>query len=97
MADLEDALKKLDWLTQEEARMANAEVLRITQSIRGGVKVVDDKVEEVGDKVEGVGDKVEDVGDQVQCVDNKVQVVIDSTRDLSNQLENASDMYPSRW
>ena len=34
MADLEDALKKLDRLTQEEARMANAEVLRITHNIR---------------------------------------------------------------
>ena len=34
MADLEDALTKLDRLTQEEARMANAEVLRITHNIR---------------------------------------------------------------
>ena len=56
MADLEDALKKLDRLTQEEARMANAEVLRITNSIRDGVKVVDSKVEEVGDKVQVVID-----------------------------------------
>ena len=79
MADLEDALKKLDWLTQEEARMANAEVLRITQGIRDGVKVVDDKVE--------------DVGDQVQCVDDKVQVVIDGTRDPSSQLQSHPDMY----
>ena len=44
MADLEDSLKKLDRLTQEEARMTNAEVLRLTQSIRDGVKVVDGKV-----------------------------------------------------
>ena len=79
MADLEDALKKLDWLTQEEARMANTEVLRITQNIRDGVKVVDDKVE--------------DVGDQVQCVDDKVQVIIDGTRDPSSQLQSHPDMY----
>ena len=56
MADLEDALKKLDRLTQEEARMANAEILRITTSIRDGVKIVDGKVEEVGDKVQVVID-----------------------------------------
>ena len=37
MADLEDALKKLDRLTQEEARMALAEVLKITQNVRNGV------------------------------------------------------------
>ena len=86
MADLEDSLKKLDRLTQEEARMANTEVLRITRSIRDGVEVVNGKVEEVGDKVEGVGDRVEEVGDKVedvvdkvQCVDDKVQVAIDGT------------------
>jgi hypothetical protein len=45
MADLEDALKKLDRLTQEEARMAHAEVLRIAHSIRDEVKIVDGKVE----------------------------------------------------
>ena len=69
MADLEDALKKLDRLTQEEARMANAEVLRITHSIRDGVKIVDGKLEEVDDKVQGV--------------DDKVQVVINGARTLS--------------
>ena len=37
---MEDALKRLDKLTQEEARMATAEVLRVTH-------VVDDKVVEV--------------------------------------------------
>ena len=84
MADLEDALKKLDRLTQEEARMAHAEVLRIAHSIRKEVKMVDGKVEKVDDKVEGVGEKVEEVGDKVEnigdkleSVDKKVQVVID--------------------
>ena len=86
MADLENALKKLDRLTQEEARMAHAEVLRITHNIRNEVKVVDGKVEKVEDKVEGVGDKVEEVGDKVQGVDDKVQLVIDGARDLSGQL-----------
>ena len=80
MADLEDALKKLDRLTLEEARMANAEVLRIAHSIRDGVKIVDDKVEEVVDKVG-------DVDNKVQCVDDKVKVVIDGARALSSQLK----------
>jgi hypothetical protein len=81
MADLEDALKKLDRLTQEEARMAHAEVLRIAHNIRNEVKIIDGKVEGVGEKVEKVGDKV---GDKVQCVDEKVQVVIDGARGLSS-------------
>ena len=49
MADLEDALKKLDRLTQEEARMAHAEVLRITHNIHNEVQGVDDKVQLVID------------------------------------------------
>jgi uncharacterized protein YoxC len=79
MADLEDALKKLDRLTQEEARMAHAEVLGVTHSIRDEVKVVDGKVERVEDKVEDIG---EDIGDKVRRVDEKVQVVVDGTRSL---------------
>ena len=37
MTDLEDALKKLDRLTQEEARMALAEVFKITHNLRDNV------------------------------------------------------------
>ena len=96
--DLEDALKKLDRLTQEEARMAVAENLRVTHSVRDEVKMVDgkvesvggkiedvrDKVEDIGDKVEDIGDKVEDIGDKVQSVDEKVQVVIDGAQLISS-------------
>ena len=84
MAELEDALNKLDRLTQEEARMAHAEVLRITHSIRNEVKIVDGKVDRVEDKVEEVGGKV---GSQVQSVDEKVQVVIDGVRGLSSSFQ----------
>ena len=82
MADLEDALKNLDRLTQEEARMANAEVLRMTHSIRDGVKSVDHKVEDVGDKVQRVDDKVQVVIDQF----------IDGTRGLSRPLKTPSNL-----
>ena len=51
---LEDALKRLDKLTQEEARMVTAEVLRTTHAIdervtgvREQVLVVDDRVDHV--------------------------------------------------
>ena len=59
MADLEDALKKLDRLTQEEARMAQAEALRITHSIRNEVKVVDDKVQVVIDGARDLSNKLQ--------------------------------------
>jgi hypothetical protein len=38
--EIEDSLKRLDMLTQEEARMAIAEVLRVAHSINDSVKVV---------------------------------------------------------
>ena len=76
MADLEDALKKLDRLTQEEARMANAEILRITHHVRTEVEIIDGKVGRVENKVE-------DVGDKVQCIDDKVQVISDGAQACS--------------
>ena len=45
--DLEDALKKLDVLTQEEARMATAELLRVTRG-------VDDKVTAILDGAQSI-------------------------------------------
>jgi hypothetical protein len=49
--DLEDALKRLDKLTQAEARMAIAQNLRATQNVDDRVKGVNDEVKEVSDKV----------------------------------------------
>jgi len=40
--DIEDALKRLDTLTQEEAKMATAEVLKITRGMEGNMKVLID-------------------------------------------------------
>ena len=37
---MEDALKRLDKLTQEEARMATAEILRLTQIVDNKVTTV---------------------------------------------------------
>jgi hypothetical protein len=74
VADLEDALKKLDRLTQEEARIAFAEVLRATHSSRDDVKVVDSRVESVEDmyqKVEVVQN--DDIKVDSDTVDNTVR------------------------
>ena len=47
--DIEDALKRLDRLTQEEARMASAQLLNITTAIDERVAGIDDKVKAVMD------------------------------------------------
>ena len=48
---MEDALKRLDQLTQEEARMATAEILRLTQIVDNKVTTVDSKVMTIDNKV----------------------------------------------
>ena len=56
--DLEDALKRLDKLTQEEARMAAVEVLRATRIIDERVRGVSKQVLLVDDRVVSVDDRV---------------------------------------
>jgi peptidoglycan hydrolase CwlO-like protein len=75
--DIEDALKRLDTFTTEEARMATAENLKVTNRVDGKVDKVDSKVDKVDDKVDKVDDKVDKVDDKVDKVDNKVTVLID--------------------
>ena len=69
-SDLEDALKRLDKLTQEEARMAIVEVLRTTHAIDETVTGVREQVHVVDDRVASVDDKVAEVinGMQMQIM-----------------------------
>jgi len=48
---MEDALRRLDNLTQEEGRMAIAENLRATNAVDERVREVDDRVGNVNDRV----------------------------------------------
>jgi hypothetical protein len=57
--DIEVSLERLDKLTQEEARMASAELLKVTHSVNGRVRGVDGKVEDICDDVHDVGNKVQ--------------------------------------
>jgi hypothetical protein len=58
---LEDALKRLDKLTHEEARMAVAQVLKATHNVDDRVRGVDDRVTGVDNRVMALGDKVVEV------------------------------------
>jgi len=70
--DIEDALKRLDILTQQEVQMAAAQVLKATHT-------VDDtgRVRGVADIAAGVGDQVQSICDRVQGVDDKVTAAMD--------------------
>ena len=64
--DIEDSLERLDKLTQEEARMASAEQLKMVQDVRGDVQDVRVDVKDVRGDVKDVGDKVQDVDDKLE-------------------------------
>ena len=66
--DVEDALKRLDKLTQEEARMATTEVLKATHTVDNRVRGVSDQVVCVDDRVAGVDERVRVIADKVSEV-----------------------------
>ncbi len=82
--DIEDALRRLDKLTQEEARMASVEVLKITHSLEDNVKNVADKVQGVDETIQGVDDRVKGVDDRVKVVRDKVDMAVEGELWLSS-------------
>jgi len=100
--DLENALKGLDRLTHDEARMATAQVLKATYNVDAGVRevadqvvVVDDRVVSVDRRVQGVDERVANVDERVKAVDDKVAEVFDGARTIPRSLtERAFNRVP---
>ncbi len=88
--DVEDALQRLDKLTQEEARMAAAETLTITRDIDDTVKDVDKRLEGVDERVQSVDTKVEAIEDTVQSVDSKLQGVDDRVKGVDDTVKDVN-------
>jgi hypothetical protein len=78
--EMEDALKRLDKLTQEEARMAAAQNLKATH-------IVDERVKGVADTVEVIDNKVADVDKQVASVKEKVVVMDDRVKKIADDVD----------
>ena len=90
--DIEDSLERLDKLTQEEARMASAEQLRMTHGVDGKVMAVDDRVKGVEGKMQDVRDDVQDVGIMVQSFEGRVRGdVQDIRKDISIKVQGVDD------
>jgi hypothetical protein len=66
--DVEDALKKLDKLTDEEARMAVAQNLKATHNVDKRVRGVGNTVVAVGDRVAGVDDRIQQTANDVDQI-----------------------------
>jgi len=89
--EMEDALKRLDKLTQEEARMATAQNLKVTHSVDKGVREVVDTVVAIDDRVARVDDRVVAVNDRVSSVDNTVKGVDDRVKDVDDRVKVVDD------
>ena len=83
---MEDALKRLDKLTQEEARMAIAQNLKATHTVDERVRGVANSVVAIDDRVAGVDDRVAAVDDRVARVDDKVDIVDDSVKVVDDKV-----------
>ena len=77
--DLEDGMKRLDKLTNEEVLMAIAQLREITHNIDNNVTEVNEGVRRVD---ENVKDGVELVNNNIKAVDNKLQTMADGKKRL---------------
>jgi hypothetical protein len=100
-ADIEDALKRLDKLTQEEARMATTQVLKATRSVDDQVAGVDGRVKVIDGKVEKIIDGTRAIFSQLPKKrlilthpdGNKAKVVIQQTADGVDQAKRSSTLF----
>ena len=93
--DIEDALKRLDVLTQEETQMAAAQALKATHAVddSGRVRGVADIALSVDNRVTGVDERVAGVDDRVSGVD--ARVAADNHCNMHLLLWNSPNAY--RW
>ena len=89
--DIEDALKRLDRLTQEEARMAAAQLLKVTNTIDNRVGGIADNMVVVGNRVVGVDERVAGVDERVAGVDNRVKEVDDRVKAVDDKVAAVDD------
>ena len=92
---MEDVLKKLDKLTQEEARMAAAQNLKAThvvdkrvQGVADTAVAIDNRVAGVDVRVAGVSDQVAGVSDQVAGLDDRVANTMATVDDRVKVVDN---------
>jgi hypothetical protein len=81
--DMEDALKRLDKLTHEEAWMAVAQNLKATHTVDGRVKGVMDEVLDVSHAVKGIdASMAKFIDEAAQGVNDTVAVFIDGAQTI---------------
>ena len=80
--DLEDGIKTLDKLTNEEVAMASAQLLKVAHNIDNNVTEVNEGVRRVDENVLVVKSEVQIVNDGIKTVDDKIQSMADGAQHL---------------
>ena len=80
--DLEDGMKKLDKLTNEEVAMASAQLLKVAHNVDKNVTEVNEGVGRVDENVLVVKSGVQIVNNIIKAVDDKVQTMADGEQHL---------------
>src|SRR6266852_4364421 len=93
--DLEDALKNLDKLTHEEARMAVAQNLKATHNVDERVRGIANTVEAIDNRVAGMDDRVAKVDDRVAGVDERVAGVDERVAGVDSRVACVDDKVAS--
>ncbi|KAF8476284.1 hypothetical protein DFH94DRAFT_683701 [Russula ochroleuca] len=93
--DMDDALKRLDKLTQEEARMVVAQNLKATHAVDERVAnmavAIDTRVASVDNRVACVDDRVARVDDRVAHVDNNVASIDAKVTSVEDKVTSIDD------
>jgi chromosome condensin MukBEF ATPase and DNA-binding subunit MukB len=93
--EIEDALKRLDRLTQDEARMATAQILKVTHTVDNRVRAVDDKLAEVMNGVQPIFNQLSTRPLTPMHLDRKeARTVMQQTADDVNQMNRPSSLNP---
>ena len=93
MAKIEEALKKLDKLRQEEGLMATAQALKVGHTVDNRVKGVADTLLAVDNRVGGIDDKVTCVHDRVASVDDRVAGVDAKVASIDGRVRAIDDKF----
>ena len=88
--DLEDGLKKLEKLTNEEIAMASVRLLKVTDNI-------DNKVMGVGEGVRVVDESVQIVRSEVQVVNDNIQTIAEGGQSLFSKSPASYPTLSPRW
>ena len=93
--DMEDALKRLDKLTQEESQMAAAQSLKATHTVDERVRGVANTVVSIDNRVAGVDNRVASVDDRMaratHAIDERVRGVGEQVLAVDDRVASVDD------